>query len=221
MRRLTRHSLAAAFLLASAGVAAAQTPNAGPEALTPGNRALSIELPSGGGGSFGLWHVVAPDRSRGLFLNVTASTDRTFYSYNPTTVQATQSLVSASIGPRWRRYVTRAPSIAPFVESGLSLGVSYTSVDYDTASTVENVFLTLQQGSHEWDGLLAGDLGIGAEWFPLHNMSVAGRTGLRFTGRLGRMTTGPAQGFGGSNTHTTWSANLATFVSALTFQLYF
>jgi len=213
MRHLTT-LVAFAGVLALAGSAAAQTPDS-IEALTPGRRALSFNLPNGGGAGLGIWRMVAPDRARGFFVNFSAGYNHSASTPPGGTEQSGNSLhLAASVGPQVRRYLARRAPVAPYVQSGLSLGIGYQRQTLEPSQAGG-----ASDESHSWSGNAGASVAAGVEWFPLRRVSLAGQTGVDVSGGYSRYsgtTGGVSEGHGSS-----WSIGLGTFVSSLMLQIYF
>ena len=205
--------LALVGALAMAAPAAAQAPGDSIDALTPGRRALSFNLPNGGGVGLGIWRVVAPDRARGFFVNFSGSYGHSSYTDQVGNDNTGNSFrVSVSAGPQFRRYIGRTAPVAPFVQSGLSLGAGYDRMSGRTAGGAE-------QENHGWSGTAAASLAGGVEWFPLRRVSLAGQTGVNLTGGYGR--SGGSVGGVGQGHSASWSVGVSTFVSSLALAIYF
>ncbi len=198
--------------LALAAPAAAQTPGDTIEALTPGRRALAFALPNGGTVGFGEWHVIAPDRARGVFLNVHAFTTRQPGWSGTEGSRLTQSQVRVTIGPHVRRYVARSGRVAPFVESALGIGAAFGS--FEEREPAGSPYGGSPQNGHDWSALGELSTGIGAEWFPLRGLSVSGHVGFEADASLGKHFSEPGS-------MTIWNANVTTYSSGLMVQLYF
>ena len=205
--------LAIAGALALATSAAAQLPADTTDALTPGHRALAFNLPNGGGVGLGFWRVVAPDRARGFFVNLSTSYGHSDFGQVIGPEQSGNSLrVSASVGPQLRRYFARAAPVAPFIQSGLSLGIGYDRQTSDNQAGGTNE-------SHSWSGSAALTAGPGVEWFPARRVSVSGQTGVGVSGTYSR-SSGSSGGISQGH-NSSWGVSLSTFVSSLALQIYF
>jgi hypothetical protein len=206
--------IALAGLLILAAPAAAQGARDTTDALVPGRRAYSFTartLERGGDAGFGVWRVVSPDRSRGLLINISGHVNHGDMEEGPFATGTNSGAgVSIDLGPRARRYVARSGPLAPFVESGMDVGVAY---DWSQGNGGGS-----SQSSHSWSPRLGGMLAAGAEWFPLRRLSVAGETGFQANvSYLRRSVSGGASAGHDSE----WASSLNTFISALTLQLYF
>ncbi len=199
--------------LALAGTASAQTPDSSIEALTPGRRALSFNLPDGGGFGLGYWRVVAPDRARGFFVNANAHYVRNHHQQSGAPSASDDDFgTSISFGPQARRYFTHTSPVAPFIQSGVSLGASYNRASSQGVNGEES--------GHVWTASAGVSAGPGVEWFPLRRVSLAGQTGINASVLYNRATTNAGPGYPGS-TSSSWSLSASTFVSSLMLQVYF
>ncbi len=198
--------------LALAAPAAAQTPGDTTDALTPGRRALAFAIPYGGTIGFGTWHVLAPDRARGFFVNLTALANQN-RGYIGGNSRLREVLVSASLGPHVRRYLARSGPVLPFAESALELGASYRSSKQELGADSLSYYGP-PTDSHEWSGNALVSTGIGAEWFPLRRMSISGQVGFVLRGSAGKHVDD-------AGSLTIWSASLGTYNPSLMLQLYF
>lgn len=202
--------VAGALFVGASGVAAQKSDHL-EDALQPGRRAIATELRTGASGTtFGLWKVVAPDRSRGLFVTATASGGHDDLG---TSGSHTIWSFSATVGPRFRHYLAHEGPVAGFGEGGFGLGASYDRSSFDTASSPFDQTGGGTTTAHHWSGLGRLDMGIGAEWFPLSRISVSWRTGIQMSAQVGRSHD--------TTTITSWSASANTFASSVMAQLYF
>ncbi len=201
---------ALACLLGLAAPAAAQSGDT-IAALTPGRRAYSFNgrsLEYGAAGAFGIWRVLAPDRSRGWVLDIGGSANHTALRDSISSSTTWSAGVAVEVGPRFRRYLAAPAPVAPFLETGLNGGLSYS----------RNTDDDLQTTAHVWSPSVGASLGVGAEWFPLRRISLAAQTGLQGTLAYRHAS---YSNFSSSSRSETWNATLQTFISALTVQLYF
>ncbi len=192
--------------LALAAPAAAPTPGDTLPTLMPGRRAYSFsvrDLKDGAQTTFGIWRVQAPDRSRGLLLDLAAMVAHVKDAAGSST---TLTQLAIGLGPRFRRYVATGGPVAPFLESGLDVGLGYSRNSFEGGS------------SQSWAPNVGARLAAGAEWFPLRRVSVGAETGLQgVVSYLHNSTSTPPSPVSSD----VWSVGLTSFVSALTLQLYF
>ncbi len=192
-------------LIGLAAPTAAQTPGDSIDALTPGRRAYSLtthDLKNGGPAAIGIWRVVAPNRARGLVLDVSAGV--THQRFGPDSLPAfstTESHLALALGPRFRRYIAPSRPVAPFVESGFDVGVGFTRGSGSGHPTI------VAPG-------VGAAIGAGAEWFLLRRVSVAAQAGLRGDIHYDHVSAS-------HDRQDTWAVSVGTFISALTLQLYF
>lgn len=202
-------SAIALCLMSSTGAAAQLAPDSS-DALVPGRRALAFTLPNGGGAGFGLWRVTAPDRARGFFVNLNLQ-----WSHSGADgFSGTGSEVSLAAGPQRRHYAKIAGPVVPFVQSGLTLGGSYR---WNTSTGP-----TPQSGGtgHSVSGNLGAQLALGAEWFAFRRVSLEAHTGIGAGIGVSRGKNSPG-GQPPQPASTSWGANVNTFASAFSLQLYF
>lgn len=165
MQLVRNFALGLALTLSVAGTAAAQRP----AGLEQGKRSISFGLPGDGGSTnFGIWTMFADDLNLGLNLGL--NLNRT--STEGTTTNKTSFL---SIAPALRYYTGSLGPVMPFLygETALSYGKSHQP----------------NNGSNFGFGLTGG---LGAEWFPVGNISIAGFTGLGLNSRWTSTTMGTA-----------------------------
>lgn len=145
-------ALGLALTLAMAGTAVAQRP----AGLEQGKRSISFGLPGDGGTTtFGIWTMFSENMNLGINLGL---------GLNRTSVEGTTTAKSTdfSIAPALRYYTGSLGPVTPFLygEAGLSFGKTHEPND----------------GSTKGLGLSGG---LGAEWFPVGNISIGGYTGMR------------------------------------------
>lgn len=202
-RRLPAHAFGIALALAtvaislSAGRARAQEADT-IEALVPGRRSISLNLPNGGGAMLGIWKVRSATLNRGLVVNASV---RAAGQSEP--AGDDQESIGLSIGPAFRRYIARSGPVAPFIYTDLSLGGSV-----DRAGNGDGA------ASHRWQAEAGASVGLGAEWFPLRRASVAGFTGAHLSASVGRVS-------GRDTGMTEWNVGANTMSSTISLQIYF
>lgn len=143
------------FILVALGAAAttmgeAQTVR--PAGLEPGQRAIEIALPDGGGTDVGLWWVKSPRTQVGLTGTVS-------YNSSEAGTGESQNSWTVLIGPGIRRAVAVSLPIVPFWRADAQVGVG-------GGSTPDLL-------------LLSASAGFGADWFPFERVSIGGHMGLR------------------------------------------
>jgi hypothetical protein len=184
MRNLGTISLMTLFVLMTAGSAAAQSSNLPGE----GTRSISFGLPGDqGSGSFGIWTMLNEKVNLGLNLGLGISNSRT---EGTTTAKGT----SFSIGPALRYYTAALGPVAPFL---------YGQGDFHYGKDT----LPAPERSDKGFGLTGG---LGAEWFPVRNIGIAGFTGLRLA-----RTSSTREPISSS------SFSFGTLTSGLSFNIYF
>jgi hypothetical protein len=189
---------------ADSAAAPASAADSAANELRPDGWSLSFEFPaygSGFTGQLGVWEMVGPSTNLGLVLGIIASGrdrsgDNPDFAFGATVLQ---------LGLQARQYVGSG-RVLPFVHAAASGRLSYDRVESGPQET-EN-------------GMVAGvgELGMGAEWFPVPHLSIAGNTGVSFT--AGRTTVTIDNG------ETTTEdverhALLQTYTSRLSVQIYF
>jgi hypothetical protein len=187
MRIVRNFALGAALTVIVTGTAAAQRP----AALEQGKHSISFGLPGNQvGTTFGVWTMFSDNLNLGLNLGLGVSSVST---EGTTTARTT----STSIAPALRYYTGSLGPVLPFLYGETSLSYSKTS---------QPVNRTLK-------GLgLAG--GLGAEWFPVGNIGIAGYTGLALQSNW------TTNNQGGSST-TANTLSIGTMTSGLSINLYF
>lgn len=185
--------VAVTFLAWAPTAAQAQEPRAdgGETPAAVGDYVLSFELPEGGGPGFGMGFQ-ASDRTRlGFFLR--GQWSRSEFEDTTTGTEGTSRSWSVQGGPELRVYGLQDRRVLPFLHLAAAGG-------YGEAAN----------GSTQT--LVRGEVGFGAEWFPVRYVGISGQTGLgvRRT-RTEPATSGPVA--------TGLSAEL--FRSGLSLNLYF
>ncbi|MBX6363011.1 MAG: hypothetical protein IRZ00_04010 [Gemmatimonadetes bacterium] len=191
-------AVAAVILPPSAGRAVAQEPDT-IEALVPGHRSISLNLPDGGGAMFGIWKVHSANWNRGLLVNASVEAA----GADGVTGNDVESF-GLFVGPAFRRYIARSGPVAPFVYTDLTVGgsVNRRSATGDSPAM------------HVWQAGLGASLGLGAEWFPLRRASVAGFTGAHLSATVGRDNSSATPA-------TAWRVAAGTMSSTISLQIYF
>lgn len=202
-RRIGGHRVVRAAVMAAA--LSTMAPGAGEaqavgrvDALETGRRSIALALPGEGSGEFSIWKMASDTRNRGLKVSVSASAGS---STSPAGSGDTQS-ISNFAGPAFRRYLSRAAPVAPYLQTSVLVGGSYRRHGVESATTTHS--------GARWTtgGELA--VGIGAEWFPHRRASIGGHTGLRFNGF-----------YRDERDAHHWQIGAGTMTSALSLQLYF
>jgi hypothetical protein len=187
MQLVRNFALGLALTLSVAGTAAAQRP----AGLEQGKRSISFGLPGDGGSTtFGIWTMFADDLNLGLNLGLnlnSASTEGT----------TTNKTTFFSIAPALRYYTGALGPVSPFL-------YGETELSYGKAQQPNN-------GANTGFGLAGG---LGAEWFPVGNISIAGFTGLGLNARWTSTTTG-------ATTVKSSILSLGTRTSGLSINFYF
>ena len=145
------------FILVALGAAATSMGEAQtlrPAGLDPGQRAIEIALPDGGGTDVGLWWVKSPRTQVGLTGTVS-------YNSSEAGTGESQNSWTVLIGPGIRRAVAVSLPIVPFWRADAQFGVGGGS------GTTPDLIL------------LSASAGFGADWFPFERISIGGHMGLR------------------------------------------
>lgn len=196
--RLNRALLFCSALLLCGSIASAQ------EALQPGRRALSVDLPSGGGSTFGLWQVRSETGSRGLLLSLDLQAGE-----SSSNADTNGQSIAVAAGPAFKRYFSESSNVRPFIRTSAMAGGTFTRNEF--------VVDSLEQSQHQWSVNATLGAGIGAEWFAVERLSVAAHTG----GLSGGYARAKAPDGTETRTASNWSVRLRTLTSALTVQFYF
>jgi hypothetical protein len=187
----------AAIALSAAGARAQEADTI--EALVPGRRSISLNLPNGGGAMLGIWKVRSATLNRGLLVNAYVRAN----GQDGEIGDQDQASIGLSVGPAFRRYIARSGPVAPFIYTDVSLGASA-----DRTGNGDN------PATHGWEAGAGASLGLGAEWFPLRRASLAGFTGAHLSATVGR-SHGPVV------SATRWNVVANTMSSTISLQIYF
>lgn len=208
--QIRRIAAAAAAVLALASPAAGQDAPAdsaaAPNGLRRGAWSLSFTSPgSGERGELGAWRMVGERTNLGITLGVAAYTRE---RDNEGEEQRDQEETGADfqLGLAARRYLTTARAVAPFLHGRVFAATL--SQERDGPGFEDRV-----------NGASVGaEVGVGAEWFPVRQFSVAGHTGFRAAlSHYEQDLDVPEEETGYDATVT----SLNTFTSALSLQIYF
>jgi hypothetical protein len=189
---------------AAAAAAADTTPRT---SLQKGTWSLSFQAPvygsGGGSGEFGVWEMVGSRTNLGFTLIVGVSG----VDYEGDRDQ-TDATTTVGVGLNLRRYVVEPREVTPYVQGTASIGGSYSRRDDSAGYSSEDRGVDV--------GLSAA---VGAEWFPVRRMSVAGHTGFGISMRRFEQHQEAPDGKefdqDGSSMH------FRSFTTALTVQIYF
>lgn len=151
----------------------------------PGSHAISFTIPSGGGGSFGYRTVRSANSSLGWNLTLDGSWS------SPSPLSSSSRSWRVGVGPDMRLYRSGRGPVRPFLY--WAANVFYGGGSSDT-----------------WSTGLGGGVGLGAEWFVAHSVSVSGATGIRAAWTHSHDVLGSTDTFG-----------LGTFASSIALNLYF
>jgi len=154
---------ALAMLLTLAASARAQ--DAESRAIAKGRWSLAFSLPDGGGGQLGVWKMVSARSNLGLNLGVRHEFRE--YSAGPDSARFKDGSTfwTFSIEPRWKRYLFIRERISPFF-----------------AAALQGSYGGDQEGSsREITRSARLTAGIGADWTPLHDISIGASTGFAWT----------------------------------------
>jgi hypothetical protein len=206
--QMTRSMLvAAALVLACAPAVRAQQADSvsRPNALVKGARALSFDVGSGSG-HIGYLKMVSDRSALGVQVGVSALQNTIRQDDSNDGDEAKQTRMTATLGMDYRVYKHTDRRLAPFAEFGG--GVSYGHVKTEADAGV---------GPDEVDELTAKEYGVnldggfGLQWFPVHDVSLTGLTGVTV---FANRQTAP-QGFRGTG------LGVSTFTSSVSLQIYF
>ena len=153
--------IAACLLLLSPVWGSAQESANVPE---PGSYGFSFDLPSGGGTGFGIRRMMSPSSNLGVSIVVGYRKDD---SERPAEPDETRTSWSIGLRPDLRLYRRNARSVLPFLSLEAEVGYNKQTADEFEASGFK----------------LGMGVGVGAEWFPLEEMSISGSTGVNIAYR--------------------------------------
>ena len=190
--------LAAALLLATAhaGHAQAADTTSRPNSLAAGARSFSFGIPQSGSGSFGYWKMTSDRTALGVQADVQLShSNRT----TPGFPDGTGTTSGAALGVNLRRYARTDMRVAPFAQVGVNAGYRRNTAQIDSVSL-----------AHIHSVVGGVQAGVGVEWFPVREVSVAGMTGLSLF----------AQRSSDHAMHVT-DVGFSTFTSSLALHIYF
>lgn len=208
--RITIFAAASAAVLALATPVRAQdepadTAGAPRTPLRKGAWSLSFEAPGYAAGEraqFGLWRMAGSRTNLGLALDL-AVLDHDREADGEEVDDATRAV---GLGLHARRYLGPERAVMPFVQGG---------VFGRTGSLRRESGDAEEERSTRQGGIEAG---VGAEWFPVRQISVSGYTGARASAsRTEQDSTTP----GGDVSSTSNDLVLQTFTSALAVRIYF
>ncbi|HET6763476.1 MAG TPA: hypothetical protein VFH27_07380 [Longimicrobiaceae bacterium] len=198
---------AAALVLACAPAVHAQAADSAsrPNSLVKGARALSFDVGSASG-HIGYLKMISDRSALGVQVGVTAVHNTVRQDDANDGDEAKQTGTNASLGMDYRVYKQTDRRLAPFAEFGG--GVSYGRLKNEADAGVgpdEVAELTVTQYGANVNG------GFGLQWFPVHDVSLTGLTGV--TVFANRQTT--PEGFRGT------TVGVGTFTSSVSLQIYF
>lgn len=203
--QIRRFAAAAAAVLAFSSPALAQDadPDDAPNGLRKGAWSLSFTSPgSSERAELGAWRMVS-DRTN---LGVTVGFARTSREREQEDPDATfeETGTELQLGLAARRYLSQLRSASPYLQGRLFGSLSTVDHEGDLEDRAEG-------------RSLGGELALGAEWFPVRQLSVSGHTGLRVVGSwFEQEATDPL----GQRVETT-ASTIASFTSALSLSIYF
>ena len=213
MRTLSLSAAAAALLLLSAS---ARAQDAATEAaadtmprtsLQKGTWSLSFQAPvygSGGGtGEFGVWEMVGTRTNLGFTLGISVGGVDVDGERDQT-----EAVTRVGVGLNVRRYLVEPREVTPYLQGTASIGGSYQRRDDSDGYEAED------------RGVEAGlEAAVGAEWFPVRRMSVAGHTGFGlFARRFEQHQKSPS---GAEFDQDGSSLHVRSFTTGLSVQIYF
>ena len=152
--------VAVLLILPSAPLRAQTQPT---DRLVPGAWSLSFALPSGGGGSVGLWTMVS--RRANLGVNLGFSFNRTTSKYVDSvsgTLRDDEVRWSIRVEPTVMLYQRLRPNVAPFLLGQIGASYGWTGSSSPSESTRWRTWSVYSR------------LGLGLEWFPVPAVSVNG-----------------------------------------------
>lgn len=189
---------AVALMLSCGGDVGASAQDRASAPMTTGKWSLALALPSGGGGSMGLWRMVG-DRTN---LGVELTPGWNHYRRSYTEGSLAQEVWNVRLSPIVQRYLSVNRRVAPFMRGGIELGLGYTG----TAGVAG--------GGHSANRYhLGASIALGVECFALADISVNGYTGSHI-------------GFdwdaeSGSSSNRGHTLDLGTFMSSIILRIYF
>jgi hypothetical protein len=214
-----RRSISSVFLVAAivsaGGLGAQEAPAALPAdtlaapatPLVPGARSLAFSISGSGSGAFGYWRMRSERLNTGWEVSFYGQQEWSASRHvSGATADRTATHVSVGVGPRFRRYAETTQRVAPFAESGLSLGYGYLR-GRDTGSTGEVVTWNVHTGA------LVGSAGLGLEWFPTDRVSASGFTGVSTALQY-------MHGTSTSGSHEALTIRAGTFTTGLSLRIY-
>jgi hypothetical protein len=215
MRRLISSGFLFGALLTGGGAGAQEVPAplsadtlpAPATPLVPGARSLSFSISGSGSGAFGYWRMRSERLNVGWEVAFNGQQEWSASRHvSGATADRTATHLSVGVGPRLRRYAETTQRVAPFAETGVSVGYSYLR-GRDTNASGE-VF------SHDGHvGALFGSVGLGLEWFPADRVSASGFTGVSAGLQY-------LQGSSTGGSHESLSIRAGTFTTGLSLRIY-
>jgi len=198
---------AAALVLACAPAVSAQLADSTsrPNSLVKGARALSFDVGSSSG-HIGYLKMVSDRAALGVQVGIAAAHSNVRADDTDDGDEAKQTGINASFGMDYRVYKQADRRLAPFAEFGGGVAYGRLKSEADAGVGPDEVDeLTVTQ----YGGNLNG--GFGLQWFPVHDVSLTGQTGV--TVFANRQTT--PLGFRGT------TVGVGTFTSSVSLQIYF
>ena len=163
-----------------------------PEALSKGTTSLAFTLPQSGSSAAGIWRFLTDRDALGLTVSVQVNREHVSAGL----IDRTATNWGIGMGPAYKRYFTPKGRVAPFVNAA-----AVASWNGDDLPDVPD--------ANRWG--LNATAGLGADWFPVEEISLGGFVGIR--GSYGTMD-GPS-----GIEHSSWA--LRTLTSAISAHVYF
>lgn len=167
LHRYQTVAFALLLLLPILGHAQEQAPRTAPE---KGDWSISLGLFDADDGiNFGVYRLFSDRLKLGLEVEVSYAGSDSDIFLAEGTINAQVVNWTANVGPSVWWYLTDLGPITPFLRAKTTLGWSLSKVE------LQDSRLSEEQSSSK-----SGSVALGAEWFPVRRLGVAGYTGLQF-----------------------------------------
>lgn len=166
------------------------------ETLVEGRRSIQLGGISGGA-SLGFWKMRDDRTNVGWILNGSIGFRRSAREGSNT---VTNTDLSLGFGPEIRRYTSIAGRVAPYGFVGGRLGFAWERTDVEVDS------------NSSWMAMLDARVGVGAEFFPVPNLSLGGQMGV--SGMIGYRPFDDPDG-------STFQARVGTFGASIMAAIYY
>ena len=163
-----------------------------PEALSKGTTSLAFTLPQSGSSTAGIWRFLTDGDALGIMVSFEVNRHDVVTRFDD--VDATSWGIGA--GPAYKHYFTPKRRVAPFAYSSAS-------VNWHGADT------SIGPDASQWR--FGAKVGLGADWFPVEEISLGGFVGLH--GSYGKVDRPEG------TDQSSWS--LGTMTSAISAHIYF